>query len=96
MGTRIRKFNLGQEPGRLDTSSRIEGEVGSAWEQLDLKSKGLLFLRAICMFRQIPFEHNDHVFDNKTRMSLVSEAAHEAGRVDVGCRGLFSVSQPKG
>lgn len=96
MEAHIGKFNFGQEPGSLDTAPRIEGQVGSVWKQLDLKSKGLLFIPAICMFRQTPFEHNYHVFDNKTRMSLVSEAAHEAGRVDVGCRDLFSVSQPKG
>ena len=96
MEAHIGKFNFGQEPVSLDTAPRIEGQVGSAWEQLDLKSKGLLFIRTICMFRQTPFEHNYHVFDNKTRTSLVSEAAREAYRVDVGCRDLFSVSQPKG
>lgn len=48
------------------------------------------------MFRQTPFEHNYHVSDNKTRTSLVSEAACEAGRVDVGGGGgCFLSHSPK-
>lgn len=43
------------------------------------------------MLRQIPFEHNYHVFDNKNSSFLVSGAACGAGRVGAGCCGLFSV-----